>query len=83
MSNLLILPSLIFYFQGKVDNGGIILQKAVEIRDDDTEETLIERIKSEAEHVTYPAALELVASGRVSLDSNGRVLWQTTTGNHN
>ncbi|KAK6619803.1 hypothetical protein RUM44_006202 [Polyplax serrata] len=73
----------VHFVDGKVDNGGIILQKAVEIRDDDTEETLIERIKSEAEHVTYPAALELVASGRVSLDSNGRVLWQTTTGNHN
>ena len=49
-----------------VDSGPIILQEAVEVRDDDTPETLAQRILA-VEHVLYPQALALMASGRLRL----------------
>jgi phosphoribosylglycinamide formyltransferase-1 len=45
-----------------LDNGAIILQRTVVVRDDDTPETLAARILAE-EHATYIEALALVASG--------------------
>jgi phosphoribosylglycinamide formyltransferase-1 len=45
-----------------LDNGAIISQHAVAVRDDDTAETLAARILAE-EHATYVEALALVASG--------------------
>ncbi|MBA7537940.1 Phosphoribosylglycinamide formyltransferase [subsurface metagenome] len=47
-----------------VDSGPIILQKAVEIKDDDTEESLAERILKE-EHQIYPRAIQLFCQGRL------------------
>jgi len=47
-----------------VDSGPIILQKAVEVRDDDTEESLAERILQE-EHQIYPQAIQLFSQGRL------------------
>jgi phosphoribosylglycinamide formyltransferase-1 len=45
-----------------VDHGVIILQRAVDVRDDDTEETLSARILAE-EHKAYPEAIARVLSG--------------------
>ena len=45
-----------------LDGGPIITQRVVEVRDDDTEETLSARILAE-EHRAYPEALALVARG--------------------
>ena len=45
-----------------VDHGVIILQRAVEVRDGDTAETLSARILSE-EHIAYPEAIARVLSG--------------------
>ena len=53
----------------EVDAGPIILQKAVEVKDDDSEETLSERILVE-EHKLLPQAIQLIAGGRVTV--NGR-----------
>ena len=39
---------------------------------DDTEETLSERVK-QVEHQVYPEALEFVASGRIRLDRHGNI----------
>lgn len=50
-----------------VDTGPIIIQAAVEARDDDTEETLEARIL-EQEHRIYPEAVRLFAEGRLSVD---------------
>jgi phosphoribosylglycinamide formyltransferase-1 len=50
-----------------VDTGPILLQRAVEVRGDDTEECLSERILAE-EHDLYWRAIALVLDGRVRLE---------------
>ena len=60
--------------QEDVDCGAIILQEAVKVVPGDTELTLCERVKL-AEHRVFPQALELLASGAVTLDDRGKVLW--------
>jgi len=49
-----------------VDTGPIVLQSAVAVHHDDTEETLSARILAE-EHRIYPEAIRLFAEGRLSL----------------
>ena len=49
------------------DSGPIILQKAVEVLDDDTEETLAARVL-EQEHKIYPLAIKLFVEGRLKID---------------
>jgi phosphoribosylglycinamide formyltransferase-1 len=50
-----------------VDTGPIILQAAVPVAEDDTEETLAARILVE-EHRLYPEAVRLLAEGRLEVD---------------
>lgn len=47
-----------------MDSGPIILQAAVPVADDDTEDTLAARVL-EQEHVLYPKAIELYLKGRL------------------
>jgi phosphoribosylglycinamide formyltransferase 1 len=47
-----------------VDTGPIVLQAAVPVREDDTEDTLAARILAE-EHRLYPEAIRLAAEGRL------------------
>lgn len=49
------------------DTGPIILQKAVEVKDGDTAETLQKRVMEEAEWKILPEAIELVASGKIKV----------------
>lgn len=49
------------------DTGPIILQKAVEVRQDDTPEILQRRVMEEAEWKILPQAVDLIANGRVSM----------------
>jgi len=49
-----------------VDTGPIILQAAVPVHEDDTEETLAARILAE-EHRIYPEAIQLFAEGRLEV----------------
>jgi phosphoribosylglycinamide formyltransferase 1 len=51
-----------------VDSGPVILQEAVPVVADDTEETLAARVL-DVEHRIYPQALKLLAQGRVQSDS--------------
>jgi len=51
----------------EVDAGPIILQRAVPVHEDDTEETLAERILAE-EHIALPEAVRLIAEGRVVVE---------------
>ena len=59
-----------------LDGGPVILQKAVPVKDDDTEETLAARIL-EWEHRLYPLAVRLVAEGRVAIEGRRtRIDWR-------
>jgi len=49
------------------DRGPIVLQERVPVRRNDTAKTLADRV-FEAEQVAYPRALELLGSGRVSVE---------------
>lgn len=50
------------------------MQEAVSVNPGDTEDILAERIKA-SEHIAYPNALELLASGKVVLTENNRTKW--------
>jgi phosphoribosylglycinamide formyltransferase-1 len=50
-----------------VDTGPIILQTVVPVLDDDTEESLLEKIHGE-EHRIYPEAIRLVSSGKYRIE---------------
>ena len=49
------------------DAGPIVLQKAVEVREDDTPETLQRRIMEEAEWKILPEAVRLFSDGRIEV----------------
>jgi phosphoribosylglycinamide formyltransferase-1 len=51
----------------ELDSGPIILQAAVAVRADDTEETLAARVLAE-EHRIFPEALRLLAEGKLSIE---------------
>ncbi|KAL9925543.1 trifunctional purine biosynthetic protein adenosine-3 Gart [Glossina fuscipes fuscipes] len=56
-----------------VDTGAIVVQSSVPILPGDTEEFLTQRIHK-AEYYSYPRALHLVVTGRVSLGKDGNIL---------
>ena len=51
------------------DTGPIILQKAVAVKDGDTPEILQRRVMEEAEWVILPWAINLIANGKVTVQS--------------
>src|ERR1700737_226703 len=53
----------------ETDAGPIVMQGAVAVRDDDTQQTLSARIL-EIEHRIYPDALRLVAGGQIRLEDD-------------
>ena len=57
----------VHFADNEYDNGPVILQKAVPVLDDDTPDTLAARV-FEAECEAYPAALQLIATGRVTVE---------------
>lgn len=56
----------VHFVTDKVDSGPIIAQAAVKVRDDDTEETLRERIHKE-EHKIYPNAIKNFIEGKLKI----------------
>ena len=48
------------------DSGPIIMQAAVEVKDNDTEETLAARVL-EQEHIIYPKAIEIYVEGKLKI----------------
>ena len=52
------------------DAGPIVLQKAVEVKDDDTPEALQKRIMEEAEWKILPAAVKLFCEDRITVKDN-------------
>ncbi len=57
----------VHFLDAGMDTGPIILQAAVEVREDDTEATLSRRILQE-EHRIYPLAIQLFAEGRLHVE---------------
>ena len=57
----------VHFVNAETDGGPILLQKAVEVRDDDTPEILQRRVMEEAEWILLPQAINLIAAGRVSV----------------
>lgn len=55
------------------DTGPIILQKAVEVQQGDTPETLQRRVMEQAEWKIMPQAIDLIANGKVTVE-DGRVV---------
>jgi phosphoribosylglycinamide formyltransferase-1 len=58
----------VHYVVAEMDAGPIIAQAAVSVLDDDTPDTLGARVL-EQEHVIYPLALKLAASGALKIDN--------------
>ncbi len=56
----------VHFVDESLDNGAIILQKAVEVKDDDTTETLSARIL-EQEHALYVKAIKLIVEGKYKI----------------
>lgn len=52
------------------DGGPIILQKAVEVRDDDTPQTLQKRVMEQAEWQLLPRAVSLFCEGKLAVSGN-------------
>ncbi len=52
------------------DGGPIILQKAVEVRQDDTPETLQRRVMEQAEWQLLPKAVALFCEGKLTVENN-------------
>lgn len=61
------------------DTGPILLQKAVEVKEDDTPESLQRRVMEEAEWKILPKAIHLIANGRVEVE-NGKTLIRSEKG---
>jgi phosphoribosylglycinamide formyltransferase 1 len=59
----------VHFVRPEVDQGPIIAQAVVPVRDDDDEAALSERILA-AEHALYPMAVRLFAEGRLHIDGN-------------
>ena len=55
----------VHYVDGGMDTGPIILQKAVEVQENDTPELLQRRVMEQAEWVILPKASDMIANGMV------------------
>ena len=58
----------VHFVDAGTDTGPIILQKAVEVKQDDTPEILQRRVMEEAEWKIMPKAIDLIANGKVSVE---------------
>ncbi len=57
----------VHFVDAGTDSGPILVQKAVPVMEDDTPETLHARIQVQ-EHIAYPEALNIIASGRYRIE---------------
>ena len=64
----------VHYVISELDSGPPVAQAAVAVHQDDTADSLAQRVL-EAEHRLYPLALRLIAEGRARLE-NGRVVFR-------
>jgi len=66
----------VHFVDAGVDTGPIIIQSAVPVYEDDTEESLSERILKQ-EHKIFPLAIKLFAEGRITVEGRKvKINWQ-------
>lgn len=64
----------VHFVDSGMDTGPIILQKAVEVRQDDTPEILQKRVMEEAEWQILPQAIDLIAQGKVRVEEGKAII---------
>ena len=64
----------VHFVDNGTDTGPILLQKAVEVQQDDTPKSLQRRIMEQAEWKILPQAIDLIARGRVSVENRKVVI---------
>nr|WP_283243680.1 phosphoribosylglycinamide formyltransferase [Feifania hominis] len=65
------------HFVSEITDGGpIVLQQAVAVREDDTAESLQQRVMREAEWKLLPRAVSLFCEGRIAVDGNRTTILQ-------
>lgn len=57
----------VHFVTSDLDNGPILIQRAVDVLEDDTDESLAARVLAQ-EHSALPQAINLIAAGRVTLE---------------
>jgi phosphoribosylglycinamide formyltransferase-1 len=57
----------VHFVDAGVDTGSIINQKCLAIEDDDTLESMMEKLHAQ-EHIAYPEALQWIAEGRINFE---------------
>lgn len=57
----------VHFVEADYDSGPIVIQKAVTVREDDTPETLQQRVMEEAEWILLPEAIRLYAAGKLQV----------------
>ena len=60
----------VHFVRPELDDGPIVAQGAINIRDEDTPDSLAARVLADVEHQIYPEALRLVAGGLVEIDGD-------------
>ena len=60
----------VHFVNEETDGGPIILQKAVEVQDDDTPEILQKRVMEQAEWKIFPEAVKLISEGKIVVEGN-------------
>lgn len=66
----------VHFVDAGIDTGAIVTQRAIQIEDGDTLESMMERLHAQ-EHIAYPEALQWIAEGRVVREGR-RVLLKRT-----
>lgn len=67
----------VHFVDSGLDTGAIIAQEAVPVMNNDTPQSLQERVKIQVEHKLYPTVLELLVRGKVSLDlESKKCVWK-------
>ena len=64
----------VHYVDEGMDTGEIIFQKAVDVLDGDTPETLQKRIMEQAEWKILPHAIDLIANGKVEVEGHRTIV---------
>lgn len=60
----------VHFVTAETDAGPIVLQKAVDVKEGDTPETLQKRVMEEAEWIIYPEAVKLFAQNAIRVEGN-------------